>query len=340
MTSIRDKNLLFYSIHPNDEYSRDFLKELDKYSQLKKQFILICVNDPNIKIPDKIKQLNKVPVLVAAGFGRPILGNDAVSWLKNGGLQDKANGFDYGTLDDDLSKYACLTDDLKPSDYNQFYNSDYNHGFTDKDSIINQQFSKLNDNAHITTFDDANELKKDISGQLEQRLSQLRQQRDADVPRPMKRIGGLEDQQMGGGGGGGQMGGQNFMGNNFQGNNNNNTGSLAYNPNPFSSHQVPSNGPQLPFNMPTMNQSNGSSLGQGYNNGPALPFNMPGLNMGMQMPQVAMQLPQMGIQVPQIPQMGMQMPPIATNQGQMPQLPFTMSTMPARQNTQFRNPNL
>ena len=321
MTSIRDKNLLFYSIHPNDEYSRDFLKELDKYAQLKKQFILICVNDPNIKIPDKIKQLNKVPVLVAAGFGRPILGNDAVSWLKNGGLQDKANGFDYGTLDDDVSKYACLTDDLKPSDYNQFYNSDYNHGFTDKDSIINQQFSKLNDNAHITTFDDANELKKDISGQLEQRLSQLRQQRDADVPRPMKRIGGLEDQQMGGSGSG-QMGsqssGQNFM---------NNNGSLAYNPNPFSNHQLPSNGPQLPFNMPAMNQTGGSSVGQGYNNGPTLPFNMPGFNLGMQMPQMATNQPQVGIQ----------MPPIGINQLQMPQLPFTM---PPRQNTQFRNPNL
>lgn len=286
MTSIRDKNLLFYSIHPSDQYSKEFLNELDKYPNLKKQFILICVNDPNIKIPDKVKQLNKVPVLVAAGFSRPILGNDAVSWLKNGGLQDKANGFDYGALNDDNSSYAYLTDDLKPSDYNQFYNSDYNHGFTEKDSILNHQFSKLNDNAHITTFDDTQELKKDISGQLEQRLSILRQQRDADVPRAIKRIGGLDD----------QVGsGQTFQNSNSR---QDNGSGLVYNPNQFNN-----GGPQLPFNMPSVpsmpNMPNMNSHDQRQNPLPILPFNMPNFNQRSQ---------------------NQQLPP-----RNMPQLPFQMN---------------
>jgi hypothetical protein len=284
MSSIRDKNLLFYSIHPNDDYSKDFIKELDQYPQLKKQFILICVNDPNIRIPEKIKQLNKVPILVAAGFSRPILGNDAISWLKNGGLQEKANGFDFGSFNNDTSKFAFLTDDLKPSDYNQFYNSDYNHGFSDRDSILNQQFSKLNDNGHITTFDDANELKKDISAQLEQRLSQLKQQRDTDVPRAVKRIGGLDDVS--------NMGGnsQNFLSNDRASNDRAGNGSgLTYNPNPFGSQN-----PQLPFSMPAMAPMNMPQMGlpqQQQQPMPQLPFNM---GMGMNLPQMP-QLPfQMG----------------------------------------------
>ena len=313
MGSLRDKNLLFYSIHPKDDDSRDFMTELDKNPLLKKQFILICVNDPNIKIPDKIRQMNKVPVLVAAGFSRPILGQDAVTWLKNGAQQEKGNGFDYGSLSDsDSSKFAFITDDLKPSDYNQFYNSDYNHGFSEKDSILNQQFSKLNDAAHITTYDDANELKKDISGQLEQRLSQLRQQRDTDTPRAVKRIGGLEDQQ---GSQGSQSQGQNFMSGNRPGNGE----GLAYNPNPFGNHNQQGGGgggqngaPQLPFNMPMQQQQQMPMQPQQqmqqqqhqqqmqpmqpYGR-PGLPFNMPG------MPQQQQQQPQLPFNMP-LAQMG------------------------------------
>ena len=46
-----NKNILFYSIHPNDINSKAFMTLLNKYPYLKQQFILVCVNDPNIKIP-------------------------------------------------------------------------------------------------------------------------------------------------------------------------------------------------------------------------------------------------------------------------------------------------
>jgi hypothetical protein len=157
MSSVKDRNLLFYSIHPNDEYSREFMQELEKNQNLKKQFILVCVNDPNIRIPDKIKQLNKVPVLIVAGFNRPIFGGDAVSWLKNNSFQEKANGMDYGSLNSDDSKYAFLGDEFKPSDYNQYFNGDYNQGFTEKEGVLNKQFTNVTKDAHITTYSDANE---------------------------------------------------------------------------------------------------------------------------------------------------------------------------------------
>lgn len=273
MSSIKDKNLLFYSVHPNDEFSRDFMRELDKNPILKKQFILVCVNDPNIRIPDKIQQLNKVPVLIVAGFNRPIFGGDAVSWLKNNNFQEKANGFDYGSLDNDTSKYAFLGEEFKPSDYNQFFNNDYNHGFVEKDSILNQQFSNLKTDAHITTFDDSNEMKKDIQSQLEQRLSQLRQQRDADIPKPIKRIGGLDDNNNQ------QHQQPNFYNVPGMGHGQSQGNAPTYNPNPFGNHVLPQQGNpqqgnpqqgrQLPFSMPQAPTMSRGSMG------PNLPFNMP-----------------------------------------------------------------
>lgn len=266
MSSIKDKNLLFYSIHPKDDYSREFLTELEKNQILKRQFILVCVNDPNIRIPDKIKQLNKVPVLIAAGLNRPIFGSDAVSWLKNNNFQEKANGFDYGSLNDVTSKYAFLGDELKTSDYNQFFNSEYNNGFVERESVLNQQFTNLKNDTHITTFDDSNEMKKDIQGQLEQRLNQLRQQRDADIPKPVKRIGGLDDmnnQQ--------QQNQQNFYGGGNNNNNNNGPMAPTYNPNPFANHNMPQQpNHQLPFNMPSYQQGRPNNQ-----QGRQLPFAMP-----------------------------------------------------------------
>src|SRR5207244_9380216 len=63
--------------------------------------------------------------------------------------------------------------------------------------IFNQQFSKLTDSARITTYDDSHEMKKDITGLMEQKLNDLRSQRDKEVPRATKRIGGLDDRPSG-----------------------------------------------------------------------------------------------------------------------------------------------
>lgn len=277
MSSIKDKNLIFYSVHPNDEHSRDFMKELDKNPNLKRQFVLVCVSDPKIRIPEKIRQLNKIPVLIVAGFNRPIFGVEAVSWLKNNSFQEKANGFEYGSFDADASKYTFLGEESRPSDYNQFFNHDYNHGFVEREGVLNQQFTPIKNDTHITTYDDSTEMKKDIHDQLDQRLTQLRQQRDADVPKAIRRIGGLEDLPMGGNGssgsgrGSGQSGGFGGQGS-----------GPVYNPNPFGNHTLPQApvsqptqppGHQLPFAMPTIPpMSNGGRGGRG---GPTLPFNMP-----------------------------------------------------------------
>ena len=111
------------------------------------------------KLLSQIKSVNSVvvPVLIASGINRPIFGADAVSWLKNDSFKNKALGFDYGSLEDDKSSYARLGDELKTSDYNQFFNTDYNHGFFEKDTSLKEGFTTLISDTHITTFDDSSE---------------------------------------------------------------------------------------------------------------------------------------------------------------------------------------
>lgn len=156
-----NKNILFYSIHPNDKLSREFINELNKLHLLKKQFILICVNDPKIKIPDKIAKIGKIPVIIPSGvWDKAITGIDVLTWLKNGIFSNSANGMNYGSFDDlDMSQYAELTSEDKVTEYHQYLNKDYNKGFDLKDANINSFYSKLNEDHHVTTYDNSNETK-------------------------------------------------------------------------------------------------------------------------------------------------------------------------------------
>jgi hypothetical protein len=267
MTSIKDKNLLFYSVHPKDEHSKIFLSELKKNPQLERQFILVCVSDPKIKIPPKIHQLGKIPILIASGLNQPIFGEQAISWLKNNNFQEKGNGYEYGTLGDDMSKYALLGDESKLSGYQQSFNQDYNRGFSEKDGYLNQQFANItavDGDSHISTYEDPNE-KKDAGKDLDAKLSQYRQQRELDVPKPIRREGAMDNftqRNDGGNGGNGGNGG---------------SGSVpSYNPNPFGQHNVQGQGQghQLPFNTRLPMSQSGGSLP--FNTGPTLPFNMGG----------------------------------------------------------------
>jgi len=185
-----NKNILFYSIHPNDTNSKQFMTLLNKYSYLKQQFILVCVNDPNIKIPQIILDIGTTPVLLSQGhgFNKPIIGTDAVSWLENGNMQDKANGMDYGSFNDtDISQYAILSNENVNSEYHQYHNADYNRGFDFKDANINSNFSKLTENNHVETYDDSGE-KKNNTIKLDKRLEELKSMRKAEVPSTLKRI--------------------------------------------------------------------------------------------------------------------------------------------------------
>lgn len=134
MDNISNKNILFFSLHEKDVTSKQILDELNKNKLLDNQFIKVCVypNYQNINIPKKILELNKVPVLIAPGFQEPILGDNALSWIKNNTFNtDKAMGLESADLgaSNFSSIYASLEEEFKSTDYNQHFNSDYNLGF-------------------------------------------------------------------------------------------------------------------------------------------------------------------------------------------------------------------
>jgi hypothetical protein len=183
--NIKTKHILFFS---NDQMSRMIIDELDKYPSLKKQFVIVDVNNQQIVIPEKVRIIGHYPLLFFPGFEKPIEGPEALTWLQNGGLQGKANGLDYGSFND-VPQYSVLVDESKRVDgYNRHFNEEYNRGFGQSDDKIKNSFSSLTDNHHIEAF---GEDKKTKESDFLKKLDQRKAERDADLPAPIKRIGGL-----------------------------------------------------------------------------------------------------------------------------------------------------
>lgn len=185
-----DKNILFYSIQQQDRLSNEIIAELGKNTDLMKQFVLICVDDRTIKIPEKIKQIiDKIPVVIPANFGKIISGNEALLWLRNNSFSKKANEiYDFGTFDDKNVNYAYLLNESEKSEYQQYFNPDYNQGYTSVDSIINSRYTNKNSDIHIDTYDD-NSTKNGTQKIMSSKLDLLKQQREKDINVHKNRIG-------------------------------------------------------------------------------------------------------------------------------------------------------
>ena len=151
-------NICFYSRRPDDKYSREILEELEKNKLLKSQCLLIDVDKE--KIPDKIKKLQIIPVLITNGINHPITGTAIITWLKNGSFQSNANGYQYGAIDEKQSDFSVLGDEFSKSDYNQYHNKEYNLGFLPKKDVL-KEYSSRTENSHIDLYDSSKEKKID-----------------------------------------------------------------------------------------------------------------------------------------------------------------------------------
>lgn len=78
-------NMLFYSMHPGDKESREILSYLTRDDILNRSIQKICVypNASNIKIPQVVLKINRVPILFISGLDKPLIGHAAVNWCKN-----------------------------------------------------------------------------------------------------------------------------------------------------------------------------------------------------------------------------------------------------------------
>ena len=289
-----DKNVIFYSLHPQDQDSKTFMELLSKNPGLDKQFIKVCVypNIKNIPIPEIIRKINTVPVLIASGFEKPIIGKDAVSWIQNNPFNsDNANGLDYADIGNGKFSSTCASlqdDGAGNSTLSQFYQIDnYNSGFAPADNRTQtgNNFAGLDNNNRIDTYSDTG-AKKAQPDLMKQKMEQLQQMRNMDFNSDNN-----------------QQSNTGFSGFGNQGQQQ----GLLYNPNPFGSpmqQQQQQQQPQMPIGFP-----------------------MPPHQMQMQMPpqmQMQQQMPQMPpqMQMQQMPQQMQQLTP------QMRQLTPQMQQLP------------
>lgn len=72
--------ILFYA---NDNISRDILKMLSDNPHLANQMKCFCVMNPTLHVPEIVRKTNRYPAIIASGFNNPIVGHDALAWIKN-----------------------------------------------------------------------------------------------------------------------------------------------------------------------------------------------------------------------------------------------------------------
>jgi hypothetical protein len=200
MSGLQNKNLIFYSTHPNDKLSRMCLAELEKMPELKKQFIPICIHHPQditkppmIRLPhivDECKSRGLIPILAVAGFEKPIFATSALSWIKESALK-----LDEGIVPSNIHGGGvadnCSTVSGSAVAGNSLFDTDYNIGFSSAKGEFNKSYANIDEAAEsrIVTYDEVND-RQTASNEIAQRLEQLKFSRDVDVPQSQQRISG------------------------------------------------------------------------------------------------------------------------------------------------------
>ena len=210
MSGIHNKNIIFYSYFPHDQISRACLSELDAKPELNKQFIRICVHDPQninkanplVNLPDIIqKLLNKTPILAIAGFKKPVFAQEAYSWMKSSALNTEIanslsdnSGLSAGNIDSGgIADDCCSLEQAGQGRSELFLNTEYNMGFSSGEGEIRKTYASIKEagESRIVTYAEDNS-KGQSKQEVNQRFEQLQHQRDADVPKPIQRVGGIE----------------------------------------------------------------------------------------------------------------------------------------------------
>lgn len=205
MSGTHNKNLLFYSLHPTDKISRQCLIELEKLPELNKQFVKFCVHDerninapPRIKLPKIVYQCMErglVPIIAVAGFNQPVYADSALSWIKQSALNKSgimpSNIHGQGTADN------SATIEQASRSGNTLFDTDYNIGFSSGQGEFNKDYASIEESCgnRIVTYDEVND-KSQAAQEIQQRLEQLKFNRDSEVPRAQQRIGGNNMPQM------------------------------------------------------------------------------------------------------------------------------------------------
>lgn len=175
--SVVGKSFLFYSTNPRDKLSQYTIGLISKSDVLKKMFYFYNLSDPANYIPTVIKQIGKVPVIIANGFNKPIVGGQVLEWVKS-----QINGIEGLSVSDDLTSIniddlgsSTIYEDITascPRDGKAFDTIGLDTGIHD--------YSSLDDRLHIDTHDERS-MKKDLGEITSGRFSKMMTDRKAEI---------------------------------------------------------------------------------------------------------------------------------------------------------------
>jgi hypothetical protein len=226
MDRIHNKSLMFYSLHPNDQLSRQCLDYLHKNPALAKQFVLFLVHHPQnfaapplLRLPARVLECarrGQIPLLAMAGMKDLVFGQAALSWLENSALHQAetvvASNIDgLGTADN----CATIAQASRPG--NSLFDTDYNIGFDDGRGAFNKDYASLEEavEARITCYDEiGGSNSKSVAGQeIRKKMDELKASRNQEAVGRRPLMSGppmgntpYVPPMMGGGGGGMPMG--------------------------------------------------------------------------------------------------------------------------------------
>ena len=192
MSGIQNKNLIFYSLHPNDKLSKMCLEELEKMPEFKKQFIPICIHDPRdinrpptIRLPQKVEECKRkglIPILAIAGFKEAIFATSALSWIKESALKTGDAVLGSNIHGGGVADNCSLISQAGESG-NSLFDTDYNIGFSNARGEFNKNYANIDEasESKIVTYDESSD-KNTASSEISQRLEQLKFSRDQDLP--------------------------------------------------------------------------------------------------------------------------------------------------------------
>lgn len=188
--------ILFYSIHPEDQLSKKIIDEINKNPLLDKTIKKICVSNPNLKLPEKLKtDLKEIPSIISRGFNKPISGIDALTLLQN---SNKATGgLEFGDISNKeqsiSDKYGALEIEAADTKSNFYDIIDKNYS---KDHIeqskhnINSKFSNLEDIHNMDIYEDKQPTGKNSEKKLEidKKYDKFLKERDIGIKKPISSI--------------------------------------------------------------------------------------------------------------------------------------------------------
>jgi hypothetical protein len=187
--SIRNKNIIFFSLAPEDVLSHEIIKCINNNVNLKDQFIKLPVQNyldlnspPPYRLPKAVQKIHadgQLPVLYVTGFSRLILGKNAFTWITNELEKENNGGLEGFNFDMGFDDSCTIIDD-------NIYDSgdvltEYNMKFSSGKGEINKSYANIDEATEnsIVTYDEdtSKNARQSQAQQIKNRIESLKNEK-------------------------------------------------------------------------------------------------------------------------------------------------------------------